>query len=189
MATRTRCQVLAVLFVFTVATLMLTTPAAAGAASQPERQAAWAIADLVGTGGESVGTAIFTQTPAGVQITIRATGLPPGEHGLHLHEVGACDPPDFTTAGAHFNPGHNQHGLRNPLGPHAGDLPNLRVGGDGTATATITTDRVTLDQGETSLFDADGSALVVHAMADDQLSDPAGNSGGRIACGIITPIR
>ena len=105
-------------------------------------------------------------------------------HGLHIHTVGACTP-DFAAVGGHFNPTTAQHGLDNPSGPHAGDLPNLEIDADGNGTYEATTTLVTLAQGDNSLFDSDGSALVIHADPDDLITDPAGNSGDRIACGII----
>jgi Cu-Zn family superoxide dismutase len=106
-------------------------------------------------------------------------------HGIHFHAVGRCDPPDFMSAGDHFNPTNRQHGQRNPQGPHAGDLPNLTVEANGTATYQATNALVTLGPGANSLLDADGSALVIHADPDDDVTDPAGNSGGRIACAVI----
>jgi Cu-Zn family superoxide dismutase len=145
-----------------------------------------ATADLKNTPGQTVGTATFTEVSGGVRIVVEVRGLPPGEKGVHIHEVGKCDPPGFTTAGGHFNPGKRQHGLRNPGGPHAGDLPNIRVEADGNGRLETTTSRVTLSGGPTSLFDGDGSALVVHAAPDDFQTDPTGNSGARIACGVIT---
>ena len=105
-------------------------------------------------------------------------------HGLHIHTVGACTP-DFAAVGGHFNPTTAQHGLDNPNGPHAGDLPNLEIDADGNGTYEATTTLVTLDQGDNSLFDSDGSALVIHAAPDDLVTDPSGNSGDRIACGVI----
>jgi Cu-Zn family superoxide dismutase len=112
-------------------------------------------------------------------------GLPSGKHGFHLHAVGKCDPPEFTTAGAHFNPGRKRHGLKSAQGPHAGDLPNLEVGADGSGKLEYVTKLVTLGSGPASLFDADGTALVIHANPDDDVTDPTGNSGGRIACGTL----
>jgi Cu-Zn family superoxide dismutase len=112
-------------------------------------------------------------------------GLPPGQHGYHVHAVGNCDPGDFMTAEGHFNPTNKEHGLHNPLGSHVGDLPNLIVADDGTASMTAVASYATLAPSDTSLFDMDGSALVIHAGADDEVTDPAGNSGARIACGVL----
>jgi Cu/Zn superoxide dismutase len=125
------------------------------------------------------------KNPGGVKVTATVTGLAgnAGEHGIHIHAVGQCTP-DFSAAGGHFNPTNAQHGLNNPAGPHGGDGPNLQLA-DGSATYEVVNDRVTLGSGPNSLFDADGSALVVHAGPDDQVTDPSGNSGDRIACGVI----
>jgi Cu-Zn family superoxide dismutase len=122
-----------------------------------------------------------------VHVELQLSGLPPGEHGIHFHAVGKCEggTTAFSTAGAHYNPIGRQHGLNNPAGPHAGDAPNVIVAADGTAKTNFTTDRVTLTDGSTTLFDADGSSIVIHAAADDQMSQPAGNSGARIACGAL----
>ncbi len=146
-----------------------------------------AVVELRDSQGQLVGIAILAQEEAGVRIGVVVKNLSPGLHGIHLHAAGTCEPPDFSSAGPHFNPLGKKHGLDNPQGPHAGDLPNLAVGPDGTGILDIITERVTLKAGPLSLFDADGSALVIHAGPDDQQSDPAGNSGGRIACGIILP--
>jgi hypothetical protein len=111
-------------------------------------------------------------------------GLPPGVHGIHIHAVGRCAP-DFSAAGSHYNPAGKKHGLENPEGAHAGDLPNLTIGQDGTGTFDTTTSMVSLTPGDKTVFDADGSAIVIHAFQDDQKTDPTGNSGERIACAII----
>jgi len=135
--------------------------------------------------GKDVGTATFKPVKGGVQIAVSVAGLAPGKHGFHVHAVGKCDAPDFKTAGPHFNPTGKQHGHKNPQGAHAGDLPNLTVGKDGKGKATYTAKGVTLGEGPGSLLGPDGTALVIHADPDDERSDPAGNAGARIACGVI----
>lgn len=145
-----------------------------------------ATAELKNARGEAVGTASLWEDANGVRIAARVQGIPAGRHGIHIHAVGKCDPPDFTTAGGHYNPGGKKHGLKSLVGSHAGDLPNLDVGTDRTGRLEYVTKLVTLGPGPTSLFDADGSALVIHANPDDEMTDPTGNSGGRIACGVLT---
>lgn len=140
-----------------------------------------ATADLRTAANADVGTATAEQVPGGVKVTIDAHGLPPGVHGVHVHTTGACVAPDFTSAGGHWNPGTTQHGSMNPMGPHAGDLPNLIIGADGRGSISMTLPGGTFE----GLMDADGSALVVHAGPDDLKTDPSGNSGGRIACGVF----
>ncbi len=143
-----------------------------------------ATAELKDVDGNVVGQATLLPAANGTDITVVVSGLTPGEHGIHIHETGQCTP-DFQAAGGHFNPTSAEHGLNNPNGPHAGDLPNMTVADDGTATYDTTTDRVTLDDGPNSLYDADGSALIIHANADDQMTNPSGNSGDRVVCGVI----
>ena len=162
-----------------VAGLMLT-----GCATMPAGSPQ-ATAELKNARGEGVGTASLWEDANGVRLAAQVRGIPAGRHGIHIHAVGKCDPPDFTTAGGHYNPGGKNHGLKSPAGPHAGDLPNLEVGTDRTRRLEYVTKLVTLGPGPTSLFDADGSALVIHANPDDETTDPTGNSGGRIACGVI----
>jgi Cu-Zn family superoxide dismutase len=144
-----------------------------------------ATAEVRNAAGQAVGTATFTELAGGVRVVLEVHGLPPGAHAVHLHAVGACDPPDFAGAGPHFNPGGREHGLLNPRGPHAGDLPNTTVDAGGTGRLETFTDRITLGPGPTSILDGDGSALVVHAAPDDFVTDPAGGSGARIACGVV----
>jgi len=136
-------------------------------------------------GGQTVGQLTLTQRGRdSVRVVVEATRLPAGTHGTHLHATGRCDPPGFTTAGAHLNPTARQHGMRNPNGPHLGDLPNLTVGTNGTGRMEATV-AGSLSPGQAPLFDADGTALVVHATADDMVTDPSGNSGARIACSVV----
>lgn len=143
--------------------------------------AAGANASLADAAGAPRGAATLVETSAGLEVRITGEGLPTGTHGVHLHAVGRCDPPDFQSAGAHWNPTMKQHGHDNPQGAHAGDLPNLVIGADGRGEVRFTVPQSTL----ASLLDADGAAVVVHANADDYRTDPSGNSGGRIACGVV----
>ena len=145
----------------------------------------FASADVKGLDGKSLGTAALEETPRGVLITVELAGLPPGEHAFHIHETGKCEAP-FKTAGGHFNPEHHKHGIMAADGAHAGDLPNVFASADGKTHFQALALGVTLKKGApTSLLDADGSALVVHAKADDLMGDPAGNAGDRIACGAV----
>ena len=144
-----------------------------------------ATAQLKNAQGTMVGVAALSEDEGGVRFFADVRGLPPGQHGIHLHTAGKCEPPDFTSAGSHFNPAAKKHGLMNPDGPHAGDLPNITVGADGTGQLNYLVRGVTLGSGAASLFDAPGTAVVIHAGPDDYRTDPAGNSGARIACGVI----
>jgi Cu-Zn family superoxide dismutase len=145
-----------------------------------------ASAVLKDASGKDVGKATLTVAPSGVLVSLDLAAVPAGEHAFHIHAVGKCEPPDFKSAGPHFNPDETKHGLLNPEGPHAGDMPNLHVPADGKLQVEILDPAVTLSA-EAALLDADGAALVIHAAADDYKTDPAGNAGDRIACGVIMP--
>lgn len=151
------------------------------AGSTPAKTPVDASATLRAADGSPRGAATLSPTGGGFLLHVEANGLPSGEHGIHLHAVGRCDGPDFQTAGGHWNPTSRQHGRDNPQGAHQGDLPNIVIGADGRGTLDATISGATLN----GLLDADGAALVVHANPDDYRTDPSGNSGGRIACGVI----
>ncbi|HXZ12993.1 MAG TPA: superoxide dismutase family protein [Candidatus Sulfotelmatobacter sp.] len=142
-------------------------------------------ADIVNAQGQKIGTAQFVASGTGVRVDLDVAQLPPGTHGVHIHAVGKCEGPDFKTAGGHLNPDAKQHGKDNPNGPHAGDMPNLTVGADGKAKTSLIAPGVTLDAGPNSLFHDGGTAIVIHEKEDDYKTDPSGNSGARIACGVI----
>jgi superoxide dismutase, Cu-Zn family len=153
---------------------------------QPSTTDNTAAAEIKDASGRTVGTANLTQLGSAVRMVMQVSGLPAGVHAVHIHEVGKCEGPAFTSAGGHFNPSGKQHGALNPQGSHAGDLPNLTVAADGTGRLETTSEQISLGTAPTALSDADGSALVIHAAPDDFRTDPTGNSGARIACGIIT---
>jgi len=150
------------------------------AASEPSRMA-WA--ELKSASGESVGSALLRQEDGRVRIVVQASGLSPGRHGIHVHAVGRCEPPSFQSAAAHFNPMAKKHGLENPEGSHGGDLPDVEADASGRVEYVAVTDRLTLGSGPTSIFDVDGSAIVIHQQPDDQRTDPSGNSGDRVLSG------
>ena len=163
-------------------------PAAAQAAASP------LTAQLTASDGARAGTVRFEQVEHGVVITARLENLPVGPHGFHIHEKGECEPPDFQSAGGHYNPTGAKHGFDAPDGYHAGDLPNVYVAADGTATADFFAPQLTLRGGPRSpegrpftLIDEDGSAIMVHRQIDDYRNEPPGSSGDRIACGVIAP--
>lgn len=141
-----------------------------------------AAATLTTADGETVGNVTATASDAGIIVNLSAENLEPGERGVHIHAVGLCEGPDFQSAGGHWNPGDRQHGLDNPEGQHAGDMPNLVIGDDGSGTLEYTLSGGTFEE----LLDADGAAFIIHAMPDDQVTDPAGDSGDRMACGVFS---
>ena len=141
---------------------------------------------LMDSAGQQIGVSHLAQEGDGVEVHVRVSGLQPGsEHGIHFHETGTCDPPAFASAGGHFNPTNAQHGLENPQGPHMGDMPNIRARADGVADTTFVKPNTRLRGDTTSLQRSGGLALVVHAQRDDQRTDPSGDSGDRIACGVV----
>jgi Cu-Zn family superoxide dismutase len=159
---------------------------AQGAATSPQPTGTPAVVtvEMRDGAGKRLGEVRITQTPHGLLLAGSLTGVPPGEHAIHVHETGKCEPP-FKTAGGHFNPTKKEHGALIPGGPHAGDLPNVFAAADGTLKFELIAPDLTLGTGPTSVFDADGSALVLHAKADDYRTQPAGDSGDRIACGVL----
>lgn len=142
--------------------------------------------ELINAQRQPVGSATLTESGQGVQVALQLTNLPAGTHGLHFHQNGACEPP-FESAGPHFNPTNRQHGTENPQGPHAGDLPNITIGQSGGTDTTVVSNMVTLQPDQpNSLLKQGGTSLMIHATADDYKTDPSGNSGARIACGVIS---
>ena len=142
-------------------------------------------AALRDSAGRNVGTATVSQAGDSIRVQIEGMGMPQGAHGAHIHMVGRCDAPAFTSAGDHWNPTGRQHGKDNPQGMHLGDLPSLLIGTDGRGTLEYTIPGATVAGRTLPLLDADGAAVVIHAAADDYRTDPSGNSGARIACGVF----
>ena len=142
-------------------------------------------ADIVNAQGQKIGSAQIRPSGSGLRIEVKVSQLPPGVHGIHIHNVGKCEGPAFASAGPHFNPTSKKHGKENPEGPHAGDLLMLKVNADGTAKASLLDPNASLADAPNSIFHEGGTSLVIHADPDDYKTDPAGNSGARIACGVI----
>jgi Cu-Zn family superoxide dismutase len=158
--------------------------ALAGEPAKPEAKGETAKAEMKDVTGKKVGDVTLEQTPHGVLLKADFKNLSPGTHAMHIHETGKCEPP-FKTAGAHFNPASHEHGIKNTKGMHAGDMPNIEVPKDGAVKVEVLVEGISLAEGPTSVFDKDGSALIIHDKADDYVSNPAGNAGDRIACGVI----
>lgn len=169
--------------VATLAACSDTTPRPGRIAEAP---ATSAMALMLGANSESRGTATIGRAAGGTVVLAKVEGLAPGTYAMHLHAVGKCEGPKFTSAGDHFNPGMKLHGKDNPMGPHVGDLPNVVVGAAGRGTVMFTIAGLSLTGGPASLLDADGASIIVHAAADDYRTDPGGNSGDRIACGVVS---
>ena len=150
-----------------------------------EAAGALAAAEIRSADGQTIGMATFTEGGQGVRVVVHVRGLDPGYHGLHLHAAGVCRGPDFKSAAGHFNPFDAEHGLRHPGGPHAGDLPNLLVDPDGIGVSDSMAHLVTLGEGGNSLFRQGGTALVIHQGPDDHRSQPSGDAGKRVGCGVI----
>jgi Cu-Zn family superoxide dismutase len=142
--------------------------------------------DLKDAKAASVGMAMISAAKdGGISIDLDVKGLAPGEHAVHIHSVAKCEGPGFTTAGPHFNPANKKHGLQSPDGPHAGDMMNFTVAANGTAKVTVVNKAVTMADGANSIYANGGTALMIHAAADDMKTDPGGAAGDRIACGVI----
>jgi superoxide dismutase, Cu-Zn family len=148
-------------------------------------EAPTATASLVDSTGARVGVATFSDSASSGWVAVSVTGLTPGPHGMHIHESGTCTIPDFKSAGGHFNPDAKNHGTQNPEGPHAGDLPNLLVEEDGSADTTLAISNGLLSEGPSSMLGPRQRSLVIHADPDDEKTDPSGNSGARVVCGVI----
>ncbi|KGR90206.1 superoxide dismutase [Ureibacillus massiliensis 4400831 = CIP 108448 = CCUG 49529] len=171
------------------ATIPVSAPETSETQETPETsETLQAEAKMVNADGNELGVVNFTESNEGVMISLNLKDVPEGERGIHIHAVGKCEPPTFESAGDHFNPTEMKHGVENPEGPHAGDLPNVTPE-NGVVASEYLAKNLTLQKGmANSLLDEDGSAIVLHENADDYKTDPSGESGGRIGCGVITPI-
>ncbi|SMF68162.1 superoxide dismutase family protein [Allosphingosinicella indica] len=167
------------------AAAILATAACTTAGDGGSAEVVSANAGLLDADGQSRGNATASQAGNDIRVRVNAMGFPPGSHGLHVHTVGQCTPPSFDSAGGHWNPGKMQHGKDNASGPHMGDLPNIVIGSDGRGTVEFTIKGAMVRGGAAPMLDADGAAIVIHATADDYRTDPTGNSGARIACGVF----
>jgi superoxide dismutase, Cu-Zn family len=167
-----------------LATLVLAAACSRGSTAGPNPKP-FAAGTFVNAAGDRVGLATLTDSAGTVRLGVSASQLTPGPHGLHFHAQGTCTPPDFTSAGPHFNPDSGKHGRLNPEGPHLGDLPNLIAGPDGSADTSFTVAHDLAGRGARSLLRPGGTALVIHAKADDERTDPSGNSGDRVACAVM----
>ncbi|MGH7629466.1 MAG: superoxide dismutase family protein [Gemmatimonadales bacterium] len=156
----------------------------AGRAAEPATVAATRTASMLDSAGTAVGSASLLESRRGPLLVLKLQGISPGTHGLHVHAAGSCEKPRFESAGAHLNPTNRKHGARNPAGPHAGDLPNVRARADGTVDTTLTLSGDLLAPAALGTG-APARALVLHAKADDLMTDPSGNSGDRIVCGVL----
>ena len=163
-------------------TILATTATLSACATALDAPRSAVAVPLLGVSGQAIGTVRLWQTPGAVSMRVEGNGLPVGRKGIHVHAVGRCAAPGFTSAGPHWNPAARKHGLANPAGPHGGDLPNVPVAANGTLRETVVIPGASL----AALADGDGSALVLHAREDDNLTDPSGNSGDRIACAVLT---
>ncbi len=178
-------------YILFAAALIVAIASACASVASRSNAVAQAVAVIYDVNGAPIGTAQLWQESNGlVNVEIASLALPLGTHGIHFHQVGKCEGGStaFSTAGAHYNPLGKEHGLENPKGPHAGDAPNIVTPASGIGKVAFSTGRVLLTPGTMSLFDADGSAIVIHANADDQISQPSGNSGARIACGVVRAV-